>query len=100
MTCWDCGSDVADCMCHAPRWKETRAVGNYDSWKNREPEPERNPRPRTEPVSVCRCGSRMEHGSAIGHLSMQSICLSCSRQEGAEYLRRRANAVLPKASGE
>lgn len=50
------------------------------------------PPPRTEPVLVCRCGSRMDEGTCIGHLSMQTVCKQCAQAEGAEYLRRRAAA--------
>ena len=44
----------------------------------------------TQSSLVCRCGARLTDGSAIGHLSMQTVCIPCSRIEGAEYLRRRA----------
>jgi len=54
---------------------------------------EQGPRPastRSEPILMCRCGARLTEGSAIGHLSMQTVCHQCAASEGAEYLRRRA----------
>lgn len=52
----------------------------------------------SEPVSVCRCGARMTEGSAIGHLTMQPVCLDCAKVEGAEYLRRVAARPQKRAS--
>ena len=69
----------------------------YDDWKAHEPEPERNPAPRTTRV-ICRCGSEIFNHSATGMLSRQVVCEDCGRAEEREALRRRGEGSQRQAS--
>lgn len=64
---------------------------SFDDWKTTEPD--RGQRPEPSPCQTrlaCRCGADMTYATAIGHLSMETVCVECAKAEGAEYLRRRA----------
>lgn len=60
MNCGDCGRDVADCGCHAPRWRYAGLT--------------------------CRCGARVPRFFGTGMTSRVPVCEDCYRREDRAYV--------------